>query len=53
MDDTKLLSAYVQTRSPDALTQLIERHIDFVYASALRQVRNPALAEDVTPKAPI
>jgi RNA polymerase sigma factor (sigma-70 family) len=48
MDDAQLLSAYVQTRSPIVLEQLIQRHIDFVYASALRQVKDPAQAEDVT-----
>ncbi len=48
LNDAELLSAYTQTRSAEALRQLIERHINFVYASALRQVKDPAQAEDVT-----
>src|SRR3984957_20293964 len=46
--DADHLTTYVQTHSPEALTHLINRHIDFVYASALRQVKDPAQAEDVT-----
>ncbi len=30
------------------MAKLIQRHIDFVHAAALRQVKDPALAEDVT-----
>jgi RNA polymerase sigma factor (sigma-70 family) len=47
-DDSQLFADYLRTRSPDALGRLIERHIDFVHSAAVRQVRNSALAEDVT-----
>ncbi len=33
-----------------ALRLLARRHLDVVYASALRQVRDPAAADDVTPR---
>jgi RNA polymerase sigma factor (sigma-70 family) len=48
MTDTLLLQEYVETGSQQAFTQLVNRHVDLVYGSALRQVRNPHLAEDVT-----
>ena len=34
--------------SSNALSELIEQQLDFVYSAALRQVRDPHLAEDVT-----
>jgi RNA polymerase sigma factor (sigma-70 family) len=48
LTDTDDLIAYSQRCSPEALAHLVNRHIDFVYASALRQVKDPSLAEDVT-----
>ena len=46
--DSQLLAAYAQSRDAATFGQLVERHIDFVYAAALRQTRDSHLAEDVT-----
>src|ERR1700733_4178649 len=43
-----LLIDYTRSRSSQALGQLIEQHIDFVYAAAYRQLKDSNLAEDVT-----
>jgi RNA polymerase sigma factor (sigma-70 family) len=48
MDDSQLLAAYARDRSAAALQQLVERHIDFVYAAALRQTGNSHVAQDIT-----
>src|SRR5271170_4886983 len=42
------LSQYIQTGSRSALDQLIREHVDFVYATAARQLGDAHLAEDVT-----
>ena len=47
-DDIELLRDYATGRSETAFTSLVERHIHFVYSSALRQVYNAHLAEEVT-----
>jgi RNA polymerase sigma factor (sigma-70 family) len=47
-DDSELLREYATIRSETAFTSLVQRHIHFVYSSALRQVRNAHLAEEVT-----
>jgi RNA polymerase sigma factor (sigma-70 family) len=47
-DDSTLLSAYVRNRDAEAFRRLTERHIDFVYAAALRQSGNAAAAQDIT-----
>ena len=48
MEDIALLQEYARTESETAFTALAERHIGLVYSAALRQVRDPHLAEDVT-----
>jgi DNA-directed RNA polymerase specialized sigma24 family protein len=48
LSDDQLLAAWARDASQDAFAQLVRRHLQFVYAAALRQVRDPHLAEDVT-----
>lgn len=47
MGDLDLLQAYTRTRSQEAFTALVRRHVDLVYSAALRQVRSTQLAEEV------
>ena len=48
-DDHALLRAYAADRSESAFAQLVSRHLDFVYATALRLVAGDThLAQDVT-----
>ena len=46
--DPELLRQYAQDRSEAAFTELVRRHIDFVYGVALRHARTPHRAEDAT-----
>jgi len=48
MTDSELLARYARNRDQDALRDLLERHAGLIYASALRQVRDPGMAQDVT-----
>jgi RNA polymerase sigma factor (sigma-70 family) len=48
LTDQQLLRDYAGSRSEAAFAELVRRHIDLVYSAALRMVRDPHLAEDVT-----
>jgi RNA polymerase sigma factor (sigma-70 family) len=48
MDDWQLLREYAERHSESAFRNLVERHLNLVHAAALRQVRDPPLAEEVT-----
>jgi RNA polymerase sigma factor (sigma-70 family) len=47
-DDAALLDLYRRTRSADAFTAIVQRHIGWVSALARRKVKDRHLAEDVT-----
>src|ERR1700753_1866399 len=47
-EDWKLLDDYAVQNSEDAFRALVERHAGMVYHSALRQIGDPSLAQDVT-----
>ena len=45
--DLELLDQYVRHGTQDAFTTLVEQHLGLVYSAALRQVRQPQLAEEI------
>jgi RNA polymerase sigma factor (sigma-70 family) len=47
-DDMTLLQEYAGRNSEEAFTTLVSRHVNLVYSVALRQVRDPHLAEEIT-----
>jgi len=47
-DDLTLLREYAARNSQAAFATLVDRHVNLVYSVALRQVRNPHLAEEIT-----
>jgi len=47
-DDMALLREYAARNSEEAFAMLVSRHIHLVHSVALRQVRDPQLAEEVT-----
>jgi DNA-directed RNA polymerase specialized sigma24 family protein len=47
MNDWELIQKYCNG-SESAFEALVKRHVDYVYCAALRQVRDPALAEDIS-----
>ncbi len=46
MDDDKLLTQYARDGSEAAFGQLVARHLNLVYATCLRELASPSLAED-------
>ena len=46
--DMELAREYAVHGSEPAFEELVNRHIDLVYSTALRHVRNPHLAEEIT-----
>jgi DNA-directed RNA polymerase specialized sigma24 family protein len=47
-DDIQLAREYARSNSEDAFAELVSRHLNLVYSDAMRQVRDPHLAEEVT-----
>jgi len=48
VEDFDLLREYVANQSEAAFRTLVERHVDMVYATALRQISDTHLAEEAT-----
>lgn len=46
--DAELIEHYASTRSAECFAELVSRYRDMVYSAAVRVVREPATAEDVT-----
>src|SRR5882672_2860697 len=46
--DAQLLQRYLRDRSEEAFTEIVRRHLNLIFSAALRQVRQPQLAEEVT-----
>jgi RNA polymerase sigma factor (sigma-70 family) len=47
-NDLDLLRQFTRDQSQDAFTALVNRHVKLVYSAALRQIRSPQLAEEVS-----
>ncbi len=48
LSDQSLLRDYAKRRSEIAFAEIVRRHVDLVYSAALRMVRDPHTAQDVT-----
>jgi RNA polymerase sigma factor (sigma-70 family) len=47
-DDMALVREYAASQSETAFETLVSRHVNLVYSAALRQVRDPHLAEEIS-----
>ena len=47
-DDMALVREYAASQSEPAFETLVSRHVNLVYSAALRQVRDPHLAEEIS-----
>lgn len=45
--DLDLLARYTRHHAEEAFAEIVRRHLDLVFSTALRQVRSPQLAEEV------
>src|SRR5579862_9414601 len=48
MNDWELLQDYLRNGAEEAFATLVNRHLDLVHSAALRQVRSPEAAQDIT-----
>jgi RNA polymerase sigma factor (sigma-70 family) len=49
--DAQLLKRYARNGSEDAFAEVVRRHLNLVFSAALRQVRQPQLAEEIAQSA--
>ena len=48
MTDQELIAQFCAQRSENAFAEIVRRHVDHVHSAAMRMVRDPHLAEDIT-----